>query len=179
MDLRSAATRQEKVIAATRPGRGSGQNSHLRPTGSRQRTSKATERRGQPAELPRQWGLATAGSGGPLHRWRPPRDLASKAPKTRKWSHQMSARASIKSPVEAPAGLAAPRPDVAVSLRAVSKVYGRSGTTVRGSERGEHRLPSRLIHCRHGPVRVGQKHAVALRRRPGPPDHGSSMARRP
>src|SRR6185437_478327 len=124
MDLRSAATRQEKVIAATRPGRGSGQNSHLRPTGSRQRTSKATERRGQPAELPRQWGLATAGSGGPLHRWRPPRDLASKAPKTRKWSHQMSARASIKSPVEAPAGLAAPRPDVAVSLRAVSKVYG-------------------------------------------------------
>lgn len=65
---------------------------------------RRTERRGQPAELPRQWGLATAGSGGPLHRWRPPRDLASKAPKTRKWSHQMSARASIKPPVEADGG---------------------------------------------------------------------------
>ena len=43
----------------------------------------------------------------------------------------MSARASIKSPVEAPAALAALRPDVAVSLRAVSKVYGRNGTAVR------------------------------------------------
>jgi len=43
----------------------------------------------------------------------------------------MSARASIKSPVEATAPLAAPRPDVAVSLRAVSKAYGRNGTTVR------------------------------------------------
>jgi len=32
-------------------------------------------------------GLATAGSGGPPDRWRAPRDLASKAPKTRKWSH--------------------------------------------------------------------------------------------
>jgi hypothetical protein len=43
----------------------------------------------------------------------------------------MSARASSKSTVEATAALAPPRPDVAVSLRAVSKVYGRNRTTVR------------------------------------------------
>ena len=90
----------------------------------------------------------------------------------------MSARASIKSPVEATAPLAAPRPDVAVSLRAVSKAYGRNGTTVRalnavsidffrgsftavmgpsGSGKGT------LLHCAAGLA----------------PDHGSSMARRP
>lgn len=43
----------------------------------------------------------------------------------------MSARASIKSSIEATATLAAPPLDVAVSLRAVSKVYGRNGAAVR------------------------------------------------
>ena len=75
----------------------------------------------------------------------------------------MNARASIDSSIGAPAAPAAPQLDVAVGLRAVSKVYGRNGAAVRALDAVSIDFVRGSFTAVMGPSGFRQKHAASLR----------------